>query len=111
MPFVKGQSGNPNGKPAGIKNKSTLDIKAVLDSEVDFRQVVKKLLELVMGVTVQTKHEGETIVYERPPDAHAAKILLEYRFGRPTQSIDLGDTSFILQVNTRNEQTKALIEG
>ena len=47
MPFVKGQSGNPAGKPRGAKNKTTLlkdERRAIFDEEMSqiFREQIKK---------------------------------------------------------------------
>lgn len=73
------------GRTRGVKNKSCSEIKTLLDSNVDFNLVVKKLFELTQGVKVQ-KGEG---YYLMPPDAQAAKILLEYRFGKAMQQMDV----------------------
>ena len=72
----------------GRPNKSTQDIKRLLQKRVDFGIVVDKLMELVNGVkTAKTDRSGNETVYSQPPDAFAAKILLEYGFGRPQQDI------------------------
>jgi hypothetical protein len=34
-PFVKGQSGNPRGKPKGLRNRATLAAEALLDGEAE----------------------------------------------------------------------------
>ena len=34
-PFVKGQSGNPSGKPKGLRNRATLAAEALLDGEAE----------------------------------------------------------------------------
>jgi hypothetical protein len=64
--WPKGKSGNPHGRPTGSINKSTKEIREILDSEVDFTQVVSKLEESALG--------GSEV---------AARLLLEYRFGKP----------------------------
>ncbi len=35
MPFEKGESGNPNGRPKGSKNRSTKDMKKALSQLID----------------------------------------------------------------------------
>lgn len=89
MPFEKGHN-KSTGRPSGSLNKGTQEIRAILAERIDFGVVVDKLYELVQGVTVQeTQKNGDEIIYTRPPDSKAAQILLEYGFGKPSQSIDL----------------------
>jgi len=41
--FQKGQSGNPNGRPVGARNKTTLAIEALLGGEAEaFRWVFRR---------------------------------------------------------------------
>jgi hypothetical protein len=46
-PFEPGQSGNPNGRPKGARNKATLAIEALLDDEAEAltRKVVAMALD------------------------------------------------------------------
>ena len=44
MPFESGQSGNPNGRPAGARNKSALAIEALLYGDAE--AITKKVVEL-----------------------------------------------------------------
>lgn len=78
------------GRRKGSRSKATLEIKSILDSVVDFKVVAEKLYELSQGVEVQEKdNKGDDYVYSKAPDTNAAKILLEYRFGKPSQVVDL----------------------
>jgi hypothetical protein len=43
-PFKPGQSGNPAGRPAGSRNKTTLAIEAMLDGEAE--AIARKAIEL-----------------------------------------------------------------
>jgi len=46
-PFAPGQSGNPNGRPKGARNKATIAAEALLDGESDAitRKAIEKALE------------------------------------------------------------------
>jgi hypothetical protein len=67
-----GQSGNPNGRPRGSRNKSTAEIRDLLDKHVSFDDLVAKLYALA-----------------RKGNVKAAEILLEYRYGKPKASDEL----------------------
>lgn len=74
----------------GIPNKSTQEIKDILSKEVDFAVVARKMFELVEGVTVkESDGKGGVNVYEKEPNVAAAKLLLEYGFGKPKEQIDV----------------------
>jgi hypothetical protein len=46
MPFVKGQSGNPGGKPRGALNKTTRAAQTILDGEA--QALTRKAVELAL---------------------------------------------------------------
>ena len=46
-PWLPGQSGNPNGRPKGARNKTTLAIEALLDGEAE--TLTRKAIELAKG--------------------------------------------------------------
>jgi len=76
------------GSRKGKLNLKTLEIRKILDDTVDFKVVCQKLYELVKGISLmQTDKKGKTTVYIKEPDSFAAKILLEYRFGKPIQQM------------------------
>lgn len=76
------------GRRKGTPNKATAEIREILDEEVDFNTLVSKLFELVEGVSIEKYTPDGAIVYQEKPDAYAAKILLEYRYGKPLQTVN-----------------------
>ena len=46
-PFAPGQSGNPNGRPKGARNKATIAAEALLDGDAEAitRKIVEKALD------------------------------------------------------------------
>ena len=45
--FKPGQSGNPAGKPKGLRNRATLALEALLDGEAE--ELTRKAIELAKG--------------------------------------------------------------
>ena len=45
--FMPGQSGNPNGRPKGSRNKTTLAIEKLLDGEAE--EITRKAIDLAKG--------------------------------------------------------------
>ena len=69
--FVKGQSGNPTGRP-----KQDNELKALAKTKT--KEAFATLLELMA---------------DNEPSVRlgAAKVILEYGWGRPTQAVELSD--------------------
>jgi hypothetical protein len=77
------------GRSKGKGNKSTQEIKDIIDANVDFNIVVQKMFELVEGIEVKgTNKDSTTYLMDLQPNPLAAKLLLEYRFGKPRETID-----------------------
>lgn len=84
IPFKKGQSGNPKGRPVGTKNRST---------------IVKQWLEVSQKLTNPITGEKENMSQEdlmtlalikkaREGDVMAYKALMDSGYGAPTQQVD-----------------------
>jgi hypothetical protein len=63
-PFVKGQSGNPRGKPKGVRNRATLAAEALLDGEAE--ALTRKAVEMALG--------GDVMALKAAPQGEAPVI-------------------------------------
>lgn len=63
------------GRKKGVPNKSRQDVKDIIDRNVDFDVLMQRMYEAA----------------SRPknPDSAAGKLIMEYRWGKAPQSIDL----------------------
>lgn len=82
MPFVKGQSGNPAGKPKGIKNRETLlreERRAIFDKRVSqkWEETIDKLPPIYIAdqflgkAPEKIEHSGEIKTTTLPIEAIA----------------------------------------
>jgi transposase len=84
IPFQKGQSGNPKGRPVGSKNRSTIakkwlqieqKLKNPLTNEVE-KMSQEDLMTLAL---IKKAREGDTQAYQK---------LLDSAYGQPLQQIE-----------------------
>lgn len=76
------------GRKKGAHNKSTYEVKRVINSILPPKKRYGLLAELAQGVLVQEKQkDGSERVYVKPPDGFALKTLCEYADGKPVQTI------------------------
>lgn len=85
IPFVPGQSGNPNGRPKGSKNRSTIARKW-LETMQDAKNPITGELEKLTQEDLITL---AMINKARKGDVNAYKQLMDSGFGMPTQQIDV----------------------
>lgn len=82
MPFTKGKSGNPAGKPKGAKDHYPRSAKRAVEALLEKFGTDTELLENVLK-------EGLTA---KPPTSFPYfKLLVEQQLGAPDQSISLKD--------------------
>ena len=80
----KGESGNPNGRPKGSKNRSTiarqwLEVNQTLKNPLTGEQAIMSQEDLMTLALIKKAREG---------DVHAYKALMDSGYGAPLQQID-----------------------
>lgn len=90
--FKPGQSGNPNGRPAGAKSRSTiarkvLEMVSILPDDI-FKELKAKYPSIEKKMTVE---EISTIVIANNAakgDTNSYKALMDSAYGAPKQEVD-----------------------
>jgi len=104
--WEKGESGNPNGRPKGTKNRST---------------IARKWLEVNQSLKNPLTGENETMSQEdlmtlalikkaRDGDTNAYKALMDSGYGAPVQQIEQTNTEIDLSSLTTDELKDLLNE-
>ena len=84
-PFPKGNNANPNGRPKGSKNRSTIArkwLEVMQDAKNPITGELEKLSQEDL-ITLAMIHKA------RKGDVNAYKQLMDSGFGMPTQQIDV----------------------
>lgn len=90
MPFIKGQSGNPSGRPAKADKFAGQIAKAEGRIAKNLVRYIENMEALADGIfEEQMTVEGVKIVYQRPPDRQANAYLIDRIMGKPTERKEL----------------------
>ena len=100
--FKPGQSGNPDGRPIGAKNRSTI-AKKWLEVELNERNPLTGLAEKLSYEDIITLTQIKKAQYDE--DTLAYKALMDSAYGAPKQEIDQTVTGHIA-INIDNQDAK-----
>ena len=105
-PFEKGESGNPNGRPKGAKNRSTiakywLEVNQKLKNPLTGNDEVMSQEDLMTLALIKKAREGDVAAY---------KALMDSGYGAPIQQIEQQQTNIDLS-NLTTEEIKELLKG
>lgn len=95
MPFEKGKSGNPNGRPIGGVGKARAALAEVIEKRLPVEKRIDLIASLAEGVYVEREilntecgSKGKKIkvaVFKRPPDFAALVYLTDQSEGKAPQ--------------------------
>jgi hypothetical protein len=124
MPFQKGESGNPAGRPRGSRNRATLLMESLLadDAEAIGRKAIEMAKQGDMAAIrlcmdrLSPARKGEPVAFELPPldkpadsVAAAATIVAAVAAGELTPS-EGADLAKVIDIYVRAIETKAFDE-
>ncbi len=124
MPFQKGESGNPAGRPRGSRNRATLLMESLLadDAEAIGRKAIEMAKQGDMAAIrlcmdrLSPPRKGEPVAFELPPldkpadsVAAATTIVAAVAAGELTPS-EGADLAKVIDVYVRAIETKAFDE-
>jgi F0F1-type ATP synthase gamma subunit len=124
MPFQKGESGNPAGRPRGSRNRATLLMESLLadDAEAIGRKAIEMAKQGDMAAIrlcmdrLAPARKGEPVAFELPPldkpadsVAAAAEIVAAVAAGELTPS-EAAELAKVIDVYVRAIATKAFDE-
>jgi Family of unknown function (DUF5681) len=124
MPFEKGESGNPAGRPRGARNRATLLMENLLADDAE--AIGRKAVEMAKGGDMAAirlcmdrlapARKGEPVAFELPPldkpadsVAASARIVAAVAAGDLTPS-EAADLAKVLDVHVRALETKGFDE-
>lgn len=91
-PFQPGQSGNPAGKPAGIKNRATiarkiLEMKSIWNAETfaDLQTRYPEITKQSTAEEIMTIVQLDNAVQKK--DANSYKAIMDSAYGAPKQEV------------------------
>ena len=95
--FKPGESGNPNGRPKGVKNRSTIARKVLEMKGLLPEKVIDKLKTVFPEIESQmTVEEIMTIVQAgkaiEKGDYYAYSALMDSGYGKPQQTLDVKES-------------------
>lgn len=103
--FEKGISGNPNGRPKGSRNRSTI-AKYWLSVEEKLKNPLTKQDELLSQEDLMTLAQ---IKKAREGDTAAYRALLDSGYGAPVQQVDQTQTNYDFS-NLSVDQVKEILK-
>ncbi len=85
MPFTKGQSGNPIGRPRSADKNAGAVAKAEKQIRDRLPWLIEQQFSLAEGVFIEERTNDGRLIYQKPPDYKALAYLIDRIMGKPTE--------------------------
>jgi len=113
IPFNKGVSGNPKGRPKGSKNRSTIareifDSISILDS-FSFNDLESKFPYIKNNMSIEylmTLIQVNKAIFKE--DTRAYKVLMDAMYGTPIRQLDLDIRNRELEIKEEKKENDSL---
>ena len=106
MPFKKGQSGNPAGRPRTAEKHAGAIAKAEKRIADRLLWLIDKQFELAEGVLAEDQTIAGKVIYQKPPDRQAIEYLANRIMGKPTERQEVDqDGGLTIHVTYDNPDT------
>lgn len=93
-PFKPGESGNPDGRPKGSRNRSTI-VREMLSKVADLQEIDPKNADTLKKHGIETKAELESLITAAQilkamgGDTKAYQALMDSGYGQPKQKSEI----------------------
>ncbi len=111
-PCKPGETANPNGRPKGVKNRSTV-IKNIIETDISTPEELEQMIEDMDGRPPKSLSFEDLMVWMqvikavKEKDTKAFKAIMDGRYGKPNQSVEHKGNASLTLVSSLADENKS----